>query len=93
MLSFNARTVFTGVYMQCMSESHSTLTIYDYKCKSGCFFRETLKKIAIATFNIKAKNFVREEKDKIHEAKCKKKKRTTDDKDNPTGRKIKKVTG
>ena len=34
MLSFNARTVFTGVYMQCMSESHSTLPIYDSVPKS-----------------------------------------------------------
>lgn len=91
MLASNAQKVFTAVYMQCLSESEITANIYNYKCASGCLFREKLNKIATATFNIKAKNFVREENDKIHEAKSKK--RLSNPKSSAAARKIKKLSG
>ena len=43
MLASNAQKVFTAVYMQCLSESEITANIYNYKCASGCLFREKIE--------------------------------------------------
>jgi hypothetical protein len=89
----NAREVFVSVFMHFIAEGTCTKVIYQHKCAAGCAFSDKLKKIAAATFNIKVKNFVKEENDKIHEAKTKKKRTTADPKTSSTARKIKKLSG
>ena len=88
-----AQGVFVSVFMHFITKSTCTQHIYRHKCAAGCPFSEKLKKIATATFNIKVKNFVKEENDKIHEAKTKKKRTVADPKTSSAARKIKKLSG
>ena len=66
------------------------------KCDAGCLFKDKLKQIAVATFNLKAKNYTSEANDAIRDEKNQKK-RTHDDsredyKQSRALRKVKKLT-
>ena len=89
MSASNARSVFVRVFLHLIADSDATNEIYNQKCSYGCPFSKNLKQIAIATFNIKAKNFASEENDKIHYSR----KRSSDPKQSATARKIKKLLG
>ena len=63
------------------------------KCDAGCLLKDKLKQIAVATFNLKAKNYTSEANDAIRDQK----KRTHDDsredyKQSRALRKVKKLT-
>ena len=64
--SKNARSVFVRIFLRLLAEDTSTIEIVNQKCHSGCFFRERLRQIAVATFNIKAKNIISEVNGTIH---------------------------
>ena len=60
------RSTFVSVFLELLKRDDNTSILLTHECKNGCKFEEKVKLIAIATFNIKAKNFVSEANDKIH---------------------------
>ena len=76
--SYNPREVFTQVYLKELSLSANTEKMLKEKCDAGCLFKDKLKQIAVATFNLKAKNYTSEANDAIRDEKNQKK-RTHDD--------------
>ena len=85
----NSRAVFVRVLLQEMEQNSCTNQLLHEKCVSGCLFKDKLKQIALATFNIKAKNFITEANDKIHSNK----KRNNDNyKRSSTAKKVKKLS-
>ena len=64
MTSPNPRAVFATCFMEKMQLDECT-AIYNSICLSGCKLNVYLKKVAHSTFNLKAKNFVSIENDKI----------------------------
>ena len=85
----NSRAIFVRVLLQEMEQSSSTNQLLHEKCVSGCLFKDKLKRIVLATFNIKATNFITEANDKIHSNK----KRNNDNYKRPsTAKKVKKLS-
>ena len=62
----NLRAVCVRVLLQEMEQSSCTNQLLHEKCVSGCLFKDELKRIALATFIIKAKKIITEANDKIH---------------------------
>ena len=90
MNSPNPRSVFVLSFMEKMQLDECT-AIYNSKCSSGCQLnKEYLKKIAHASFNLKAKNFVAKQNDKI--AAKKRRNPTGDARKSGDARKIVKMT-
>ena len=76
--SYNPREVFTQVYLKELSLSANTEKMLKEKCDAGCLFKDKIKQIAVAAFNLKAKNYTEEANDAIRDQKNQKK-RTHDD--------------
>ena len=91
MSASNARAVFVSMFIRLIEDSAVTTEIYKHKCSSGCTIHIKLNQIAIATFNIKARNFTTEENDEIRASN--RKKRVSDPKESAISRKIKKLSG
>jgi hypothetical protein len=60
------RNAFVGVFLELLKRDDNTNILLTQQCQMGCKFEDHLKLIAIATFNIKAKNFISEANDRIH---------------------------
>ena len=72
-----------------MEQSSCTNRLLHEKCISGCLFKDKLKQIALATLNIKAKNFSTEANDTNRSNK----KRNNDNyKRSSTAKKVKKLS-
>ena len=67
--SKNARSVFVDTFIIEIKRNPFTQWLMKESCKAGCLFEEKMKKIAISTFNIKAKNYVTAINDEIRESK------------------------
>ena len=85
----NSRAVFVRVLLQEMEQSSCTNQLLHEKCVPGCLFKDKLKRIALATFNIKGKHFITEANDKIH---SNKKRNNDNSKRSSTAKKVKKLS-
>ena len=61
----NPRSVFVLLFISEMQRSACTEVLITQSCQSGCLFKDKLEQIAVATFNIKAKNYISAAKDSM----------------------------
>ena len=88
MQSSNPRSVFTHCYLEKMQLPKCS-GLYNSSCRSGCKFVLNLKKIAMATFNLKARNYIARKNDEIS---LKKREASVNHKNSAAAKKIKKST-
>ena len=86
--SANPRAVFVQVFTRELQKSTCTETLRNETCQSGCSFKDNLEQIALATFNIKAKNYVSAARDSLRPQK----KRQGNHKKSKTAKKAKKLS-
>ena len=86
MQSTNPRSVFTHCYLEKMQLPKCS-GLYNSSCRSGCKLVLHLRKIAYATFNLKAKNYIARKNDEIA---LKKREATVSHKKSAAAKKIKK---
>ena len=68
MQSPNPRSLFVCCFQHKMELAVCSV-VYNGACANSCLFRLHFEKIAVTTFNLKARNFVASENDKIARAK------------------------
>ena len=69
MASPNPRSVFVNVFLKQIEMSNCTEELITERCRLGCQFKDKLEQIAVATFNLKARNYVSDANDQIRDDK------------------------
>ena len=77
-----------------MQSNSNALCLINQTCQSGCRYQDKIEKIATATFNLKATNYVSAANDKIRcdKIQTSKKRKAGSHKKSPTARKVKKLS-
>ena len=89
----NPRSVFVQTFTHEMQSNTNTLCLVNQTCQSGCRYQDKIEKIATATFNLKAKNYVSAANYKIRrQNRSTKKRKAGSHKKSPTARKVKKLS-
>ena len=90
----NTRSVFVQTFTHEMQSNTNTLCLINQTCQSGCRYQDKIEKIATATFNLKATNYVSAANDKIRcdKIQTSKKRKAGGHKKSPTARKVKKLS-
>ena len=77
MSSLNSRTLFVEVLFTKMEEQEATNSLLEITCKSNHSFSKFVRRIAVAMFNLFAKNLIADLNSEIHAER--KRKPTVDD--------------
>ena len=86
--SNNPRAVFVQVFIHELIQSRYAEALLNETCQLGCAFQDKLEQIALATFNIKAKNYASAGRDNLRA----KQKRHGNYKQSPILKKVKKLS-
>ena len=90
MASPNPRSVFVNVFLKQIEMSNCTEELITERCRLGCQFKDKLEQIAVATFNLKARNYVSDANDQIRDDKGTK--RCGNHKKSSDSKKVKKIS-